>query len=153
MTQSAQVALVPASPGPERAAKGCCTRRVLHERHEAWAGANCEPSAAAACLQRAHERFDRPHPRLTRGGGPTEEAAVQATRGAAERAGVNLDGEEAGVFDEDTYLPAWGSSTVVGRFVAGGRRARGCERKQVVLERRERLVVSPSVCHARLNLS
>ncbi|KAG5503855.1 hypothetical protein JIQ42_07373 [Leishmania sp. Namibia] len=153
MAQSAQVALVPASPGPERAAKGCCTRRMLHERHEALAGANCEPSAAVACLQRSHERFDRPHPRLMRGGGPVADAAVQVFRSAAERVGVDLDGEEAGVFDEDTYLPAWGSSTAVGRFVAGSRRARGCEREQVVLERRERLVVSPSVCHASLNHS
>ncbi|KAG5465177.1 hypothetical protein LSCM4_00630 [Leishmania orientalis] len=52
MAQSAQVALVPASPGPERAAKGCCTRRVLHERHEAWACMNSELSATTAVLPR-----------------------------------------------------------------------------------------------------
>ncbi|KAG5493036.1 hypothetical protein GH5_01763 [Leishmania sp. Ghana 2012 LV757] len=48
MAQSAQVALVSASPRPERAVKGCCTRRVLHERYEAWAGTNSELSAATA---------------------------------------------------------------------------------------------------------
>ncbi|KAG5474782.1 hypothetical protein LSCM4_03959 [Leishmania orientalis] len=52
MAQSAKVALVPASPGPERAAKGCCARRVLYERHEAWAGVNSEPSEATAVLPR-----------------------------------------------------------------------------------------------------
>ncbi|KAG5491463.1 hypothetical protein JIQ42_01365 [Leishmania sp. Namibia] len=52
MVQSAQLALVPASPGPERAAKGCCTRRMLHERHEAWTGTNSDLSAATAVLPR-----------------------------------------------------------------------------------------------------
>ncbi|KAG5469832.1 hypothetical protein CUR178_01972 [Leishmania enriettii] len=52
MAQSAQVALVPASPGPGRAAKGCCAQRVLRERHEDWAGTNSELSAATAVLPR-----------------------------------------------------------------------------------------------------
>ncbi|KAG5474053.1 hypothetical protein CUR178_04164 [Leishmania enriettii] len=104
MAQSAQVALVPASPEPERAAKGCCTRHVLHARHEAWAGVHSEIVAAAARLQRSRERLKRPHPWLTRDGGPSEEAAVQATRGAAERLSVAAHTDETDVFNEDTHV-------------------------------------------------